>query len=320
MKGKGKSRLKGFFSGRREMRKVRQCHGWDVRQSVDAVHDQVLERLGDPATNADAAGYLHAFWGMATLESDKAAYLRHVGEFLTDKERASLYDDKVTLLYQEDVCGNCGRSHAWELDERRGERVCACGGVVRNVAGAYDYEGAASRYLPFDRRDKRMHHAYRRVTHFTNCLGALTRRKLPQGLLEKVEQECDRQRLDRTRLVLDRVRQLMKVTGLHAHYPMAPVVLATLLGVQIPRLSLKEQKVLYNLFEEVERVFDEDIALIEKGRHNFLSYNYLLKECLHRMGRDDVGCWIPPLKTVEKQRKQERIFSALKKRLEWDTF
>ena len=297
---------------------MRQKSPWDARQRFEAVHDRVLERLGDPAVNEEAARYLHALFD---FDGSREAYVLRAEPFLTAEEKASLVVS-LPLLYQDETCANCGRVH-WELDERQGERVCACGAVCRNAAGAYNYDGAAARYLPFDRRECAGHHAYRRVTHFTNCLGSLTRRRVPQMVLEAVLGEVRRTKIDKKRLVLSRVRELLRSVGLQQHYALAPAILAILREEQIPRLREAEVSKLYKLFEELQRAFDADeggIQSIEKGRHNFVSYNYLLKECLHQVGRDDVGEWILPLKTIEKQRKQERIFAALRKRCEeWDT-
>ena len=297
------------------MRKVRQKSPWDARQCFEAVHDGVLERLGDPAVNEEAARYLHA---MFDFDGSREGYVLRAEPFLTAEEKARLVVS-TPLLYQDEACANCGRVH-WELDERGGERVCECGAVFRNAAGAYSYEGAAARYLPFDRRERGTHHAYRRVTHFTNCLGSLLRRRVPEEVLERVVAEVKRTNIDPKRLVLDRVRQLLRACNLQAHYPLAPALLAILLETSIPKLSLVEVSLLHKLFDELQTAFDEDIERIEKGRHNFVSYTFLLKECLHHISRDDVGEWIPPLKTIEKQRKQERIFAALRKRCEeWDT-
>ena len=298
------------------MRKVRQKSPWDARQCFEAVHDRVLERLGDPAVEDEAARYLHALFD---FDGTREAYVRLAEPFLTLEEKASLVVS-TPLLFQDERCTNCGRKNHWELDERSGERVCDCGAVCRNAAGAYSYDGAAARYLPFDRREKAAHHAYRRITHFTNCLGSLTRRRVPEEVLRAVLDEVERTNIDRSRLVLERVREILRVCGLQVYYPMAPVILAILLNKQIPRLSVQEQTKLYILFDEVQTAFDANIQSIEKGRHNFVSYTYLLKECLHQIGRDDVGEWIAPLKTIEKQRKQERIFALLRKRCEeWDT-
>ena len=309
------SKLKVFFFVEWIMRKVRQKSPWDARQCFEAVHDGVLERLGDPAVNEEAARYLHA---MFDFDGSREGYVLRAEPFLTAEEKARLVVS-TPLLYQDEACANCGRVH-WELDERGGERVCACGAVHRNAAGAYSYEGAAARYLPFDRRERSGSHAYRRVTHFTNCLNSLTRRRVPEEVLAALEAEAARTKIDRSRLVVERVRQLLRACNLQTYYPMAPAILAAMLKRSIPRLRTEEIATLYQLFHELQTVFEEDIQSIEKGRHNFVSYTYLLKESLHHIGRDDVGEWIVPLKTIEKQRKQERIFTALKKRcLEWDT-
>lgn len=297
------------------MRAVRGVRGMDRRRTFERVHDDVLARLDE----AKAAEYLLALFDFQ-IEDGREAYVRVAEPFLTAREKEMLVVTHSPLLYHDDACGNCGRWNAWELDEVRGERVCVCGNVHRVAAGAYSYAGAAAKYLPFDRRDRHAPHAYRRVSHFANCVAALTRRQVPPEVLATVEAEVARQHLDRSRLVLDRVRQLLKQVHLEKHYPCAPAVLAHLLGTEVPRLSMREIDTLFRLFDELQRAFDDIIESVERGRHNFVAYSYLLKQCLHHMGRDDVGRWLPPLKTVDKQRKQERIFAALRKRAsEWDT-
>ena len=296
------------------MRAVRSARVLDRRVTFEAVHDAVLARLDETRT----AEYLLALFNFR-FEDGRAAYVALAEPFLEPHEKEMLAVTSALFL-DDDVCTHCGRQHQWELDEARGERVCACGNVCRVAAGAYSYDGAAAKYLPFDRRERATQHAYRRVSHFTNCVASLMRRQLPNELRVKVEAEVQRQHIDPSRLVLNRVRQLMKQVGEERRYPLAPALLAHLLKREVPRLRMREMDVLFRLFDELQRAFDEIIDVVEKGRHNFVAYSYLLKQCLHHMGRDDIGCWLPPLKTVDKQRKQERIFLALRKRAEeWDT-
>lgn len=289
------------------MRAVRRRTPSDGRCTYERVHDQVCARL--EATPDELAQYLTALFRFDP-EQGRDAYFALAQPFLNVAERAMLLIPATPLLFTSDRCGQCGEHAYWELDEARGERVCACGAV--DVCGT-----VSAKYLPFD-RNRPTHHAYRRCTHFTNVLDALTTKKPPAHVLARVEHEMRRQRVDPARLVHTRVRELMRCAGLEAHYVLAPTLLAHLRGETMPRLSCNEITSLHEMFVEVQAAFDVVISTVDRARRNFVSYPFLLRMCLLRIGRDDLANKLRPLKTPDKQRHQQTIWRAICKHAGWE--
>ena len=285
------------------MRAVRRVRHQDPRCSYEKVHDAVLERLRGTAEECE---YLHALFTFDPNEG-REGYLARVEPFLHERERAMLVPMRP-VLFHGDVCKKCGE-HRWELDEPRGERVCVCG-------ASEVWAPVSSKYLPYDRA-RPVQHTYRRITHFTNVLDALMTRFPPKDLLLRVQAEMRRQRADARRLTHARLREIMHAAHVEAHYALAPTLLAYLKGVPMPRLTASEIRTLHAMFVDVQHAFDAVIPYVDKTRRNFVSYPYLLRMCLLHIGRDDLASHLLLLKTPEKQRKQQTIWLAIARYLQW---
>lgn len=288
------------------MRAIRRRTPTDARASYEKVHEKVLERL--EGTSEETA-YLNALF---TFDPNDArarnAYFAAAEPFLNAEERGMLMEC-VPVVFGNDGCPQCG-AHQWELDERRSERVCGCG-VVQKCGTV------SAKYLPFDRTVRSNYHAYRRITHFTSLLDALTTRRPPPDLLAAVEAEARRQRVDPARLVHARMRDLMRAVGAETSYPLAPTLLAALKREPLPRLTVHEIMRLHALFESVQRAFTAVIRAVDRQRKNFVSYPFLLRKCLQHIGRDDLGAHLFMLKTPEKVRRQQVIWGAIHRHLNW---
>lgn len=289
------------------MRAIRRVRANDPRCSFERVHDQVLERLqGTP----EEMEYLNALFTFDPAEGLDAYYVR-VEPFLTEAEVRSLRPQQPVCFAAAEVCVVCGDHGLWELDEARGERVCECGAVR-----VCDPRGMSAKYLPFDRA-RTVPHTYRRITHFTAVLDALTTRRPPAPLLHTVRREMQKQRVDPSRLTHARLRELMHATHMQEHYPLAPTLLAFVKGQPMPRLGAEEIRKLHAMFGEVQHAFDEVISYVDRKRRNFVSYPFLLRMCLMHLGRPDLAAHLLLLKTPEKQRKQVTIWNAIAKYLKW---
>ena len=230
-------------------------------------------------------------------------YVRCAEYFLTHEEREALCVDLTPHLPKGCACGGI-----WELDEPRGERVCVECGLVDVCCTV------SRKYLPFDRSFPHTH-AYRRSTHFNTTLHALLTQRPPALLLEAVQTEIKRQRADVRKLTHDRMRRLIKATHMQAYYAYTPTLLAAVKEEPLPRLCIAEIDRLHRMFVHVQRAFDEVIPTIDKTRRNFCSYPFLIRKCLQRMGREDLAAHLPQMKTPDKWRKQEQIWSAIEPHL-----
>ena len=284
------------------MRAVRRVRAHDLRCSYEKVHDQVLERLQG---TAEEIAYLDALFTFDPADGLDAYYER-ADPFLCEAERIALRPQRALVF--EEGCVVCG-SHTYEVDEARGDCVCVCGAVR-------PCETRSAKYLPFD-RTRLVHHCYRRITHFTSVLDSLTTRRPPNDLLRSVQREMRKQRVDVQRLTHARLREIMHAARMQRSYPLAPSLLAHLKGQHMPRLGAEEIRRLHELFHEVQHAFDAVISYVDQTRRNFVSYPYLLRMCLLHIGRADLASHLLLLKTPEKQRKQECIWNAIVKYLQW---
>ena len=69
-----------------------------------------------------------------------------------------------------------------------------------------------------------------------------------------------------------------------------------------------------NVFDVVSTIYDK---YKPKGRKNFLSYPFVLKQILMVLGKVEYTKYIPPRKTHSKQKELERIWELITKDPEW---
>ncbi|MAF41651.1 MAG: hypothetical protein CL859_07310 [Cyanobium sp. ARS6] len=278
-----------------------------MRTCYEKVHENVSARLS-PSEETMYCSALFDFFAHPPEDAREAAieYLRAASEWLTDDERMSL--TPVPVEYITLSCPHCG-ARDWVLDEARGDRVCERCGLSEASSQVH------KKFLPFDRPPPRVSNMYRRSTHFAFMLNSLVTHRPPPEMLALIEAELVRQRCKVAYLTLNRLCQIMRTVGLKNHYALSPSILSTLKGEALPHLSINDIDRLYRLFERVQRAFDEVIASVDVNRHNFVSYPFLLRQCLQMIGRADLAQHLPHLKTPEKRRQQCLIWDAVLKKL-----
>ena len=294
-------------SNKKDTEIKKKMNRWQQQQcGYEKVHEAVLKRLS-PVQELE---YLHALFDFFANPPQDARmqsieYVRAVSSFLTDKENYSL-TAPTPVEYMPTACPNC-QCDVWELDETHGDRVCLECGVAESSAQVN------KKFLPLDRPAPRTPNVYRRSTHFSATLHALVTHRPPPHMVAAVQAECARQRCHIPLLTHQRMCEIMRAVGLRRHYALAPSILAFVQGVKLPHLSINDINELHSLFDRVQVAFNALMPTIDKKRHNFVSYPYLLSECLRRIGRADLAAHLPKLRTPEKQRQQAEIWSALVK-------
>ena len=296
------------------MRAARKHAPYDARASYEAVHNHVLARVrGD-----EEVQYLASLFALPE-NATRHEYYACAQPFLNERECRMLDLHLPPIFVEAPTCMcSSGGEQDWDVDEARGERCCRRCGVVQA------HTSSAAKYRPYD-RTARSHHAYRRITHFVSVLSLVLTKWPPRDILECVQEEVRRQRVDVTRLTHMRLREIMRKVG-QIDYGLAPSLLLSLQGKPFPKLSVSEISTLYALFEEVQRAFERSVKTwseddnLPANRHNFLSYPFMLRKCLLLLGREDVAQQLPTLKTPSKQRRQQRMWQEVAKELpaRWD--
>ena len=71
---------------------------------------------------------------------------------------------------------------------------------------------------------------------------------------------------------------------------------------------------MFNVFNIVSSIYDKRKP---KGRKSFLNYSFVLKQILIMLGKVEYAKYIPQLKTISKQKEQERVWELITKDPEW---
>ena len=85
-------------------------------------------------------------------------------------------------------------------------------------------------------------------------------------------------------------------------------------GVPYPYITMKEYKLILNVFNIVSSIYDK---YKPNGRKSFLNYSFVLKKILIMLGKVGYAKYIPELKTCSKKNELERVWKLITKDPEW---
>ena len=85
-------------------------------------------------------------------------------------------------------------------------------------------------------------------------------------------------------------------------------------GGSFPHITTKEYNTILSVFDVVSSIYDK---YKPKGRKSFLNYSFVLKKLLIMLGKVEYAKYIPPLKTISKQRELELVWELITKDPEW---
>ncbi|CAM9205052.1 unnamed protein product [Pylaiella littoralis] len=187
----------------------------------------------------------------------------------------------------ERVCPDCGLSHPYQEMTRDD---CLRQGYVTHTA-----------------------YMYKRQNHFKAWLKRTQGNETTQvdeDVIDRVRLELKKQRVaDVSTVSHVKVREILKKLRLNKHYNNCVQITSMITGVPPPQMTHEQETSLLRMFELIQEPFEEIIR--KEPRQNMLSYSFLIHKFLEIMSWDDYLPYFPLLRSVEKIRYQDWIWSKL---------
>ena len=233
-------------------------------------------------------------------------------EYLARTDRSHRVDltDKDAMITQ---CNDCGSENLNLNDEHL--TVCEDCGVVHYTSGTQEITLG---FKETQDMDSFTTFAYKRVNHFTEHIlnmQAEQHTTIPDEIYETIRQEMKKERISVTQLTEQKIRMYLKKNGLNKYYEHAYLIIDWLNGRSPPKIDEVLKEELFNMFREVQEPYDRHRP---KERTNFFNYRWLLRKFFELLERDEFLPYCPPLKSDEKNEKQDQIWKKICEDLKWE--
>ncbi|AGE53518.1 putative transcription factor [Acanthocystis turfacea Chlorella virus GM0701.1] len=202
--------------------------------------------------------------------------------------------------------------------------TCRCGGrrdidaaenmLVCNECGATE---VYTESYSFHEQNDSM--AYKRSSHFSECLNALQGKEgttVPKEVVEAVRAEFKKNRISTSSEIKpSKVKQFLKKLGYSAYYDNIYSITNMVTGLPAIKLSASLEKQFKDMFSEIQGPFERHKP---PERKNFLSYNYVVYKFSELLGEDDLLPYLPLLKCRQNLHAQDKIWKGICNDLQWE--
>ena len=160
-------------------------------------------------------------------------------------------------------------------------------------------------------------YAYKRINHFNEWLSQFQGKEstdIPEELYDKIILELKKERIkDISSMSIEKMRKILKHLGYNKYYEHIPHILAKI-GKKAPKISKVIEEKLRLMFKQIQEPFN---IYCPKNRKNFLSYSYTLHKFSELLDLDDLAELFPMLKSRDKLKEQDILWSNICKHLKW---
>lgn len=202
--------------------------------------------------------------------------------------------------------------------------TCKCGGrrdvdvaenmLVCNECGATE---VYTESYSFHEQNDSM--AYKRSSHFSECLNALQGKEgttVPKEVVEAVRAEFKKNRISTSSEIKpSKVKQFLKKLGYSAYYDNIYSITNMVTGLPAIKLSPSLEKQFKDMFAEIQIPFDRHKP---PERKNFLSYTYVVYKFSELLGEDELLPYLPLLKCRQNLHVQDKIWKGICQDLQWE--
>ena len=214
--------------------------------------------------------------------------------------------DCKKLVIDNSLCVECNN----ETQKKDGFVVCSeCGFIdERNVV---DFQ--TSYKSPF---------SYKRSNRYHEILATLQAKEntdIPDYVLEAVKREIEKEHnLDVNDVTKEKIKQYLKKLSMTNYYEHAPHILNKINGITPTQIPQEVEDKLIEMFNMIQEPFEIVKAKVAPNRLSFLSYNYVLVKFTELLDLPEYKQCFTLLKSVDKLRLQDKIFSGICDILGWE--
>ena len=216
------------------------------------------------------------------------------------------------IIEQKDICAECKGNV--KLYSSLSMLVCVeCGYSVPFLdatAALLAYTDDSYDYCSF---------SYKRINHFNEWIQQFQAKEtteIPDAVLTAIMQRLQDERVTEMKdVTTTRVRDILKKLKLRRWYEHSVAICCRLTGEPPPRMSPEQEEQCRLMFLAIQNSFEKHCPA---DRKNFLSYSYVLFKFCQLLGYTEFLNCFNLLKGRDKLMKQDAIFEAICKDLDWE--
>ena len=159
-------------------------------------------------------------------------------------------------------------------------------------------------------------YAYKRINHFREILAQFQAKEttlIPHEIIENIQQQIKKERLDISTMSNKRTKELLKKLGYNKYYEHIPFI-KDKLGVKPPIMSPELEETLCNLFIDIQIPYAK---YCPEDRVNFLNYYYTIYKLCELLDQRQFLPYFQMLKDREKRIEQDEIWKNMCTELNW---
>ena len=218
-------------------------------------------------------------------------------------------NDNFTLKLDNEICPDCDEYY----DSIEGFDVCpSCGRCEDNI-----HHSETLSYKEQQEAEYKPHFSYEKETHLSDWLNRFQSREnktISIEVLDILKNELKKERItDYTNLSEDKVKKILKKLKLNEYYDNVINIINRLSGRPAFVLTREVHTKIKQMFSQIQYPFQ---LYKPSDRKNFLSYSYFLNKFFLILKLPEFSKYFPLLKSDEKLRQQDEIFSKIVKHMQ----
>lgn len=158
---------------------------------------------------------------------------------------------------------------------------------------------------------KKIGHCVEKLNQFL-CKGTTN---VPQSVFTTLHDEIIKRGKTKDEITTKFLEAMLKKHRLSDYYENIMYIHSKITGTRPQTITHDEHQLVLKMFSEAEKVFEEKYK--PNGRNNFLKYTFVLNKIFLTIGRSDISQHFKLLKSVDKLKQQERIWSKICGDLGW---
>ena len=261
-------------------------HPTDASPTSKATVESVLD-----VTNRNPSHVYDRY--LAQVEGDTEAMTRLVTKYNDDvDDEHTCSTCKTPLTYSPTdataICTSCGVTDAYFENGTRG----------LNYQEQVDY--ASKRAF-----------TYKRISHFIECLNASQAKQntsIPQEVIDAIQSEMKKHRIQAENLTSDHVRKFLKRRGYAKYYEHVNFIVSSINHNVRTTIPKHVEETLIKMFTATQTPFE---MVTDSDRVNFLRYNYIIYKMLEIIDETDYLHMFPLLKSRNKLIQHDQVWKKI---------
>lgn len=218
------------------------------------------------------------------------------------------------LYFDNDKCVECdGITRSYN-----GYISCTeCGLVSDNTIPDYQHS-----YKAYQDTTYHSTFSYKRANRFKEILSTMQAKEntdIPQNIIKAIENEIEKEGLeDLNKLNKSKIKTYLKKLSLTQYYDHIPSILNKINGIPAIEIPQDIQDKFLEMFNSIQKPYDEVKSIVCPTRQSFLSYNFVFYKFCELLNLSEYQCHFTLLKSIDKLRVQDKIWKGICEKLNWE--